>query len=1103
MPSSILNYKSYDPHLELPDSHAHRKYELLFSPAGLPCLIISDSSSHMVAASMTIGCGSFNDPADIPGLAHLCEHLIVSGGPQTRLRQVVSSSGGAINAYTGSDQTSFAFEISSYARDNSGENTFILDAMLPVFASYFSKLKFTTASISAEIRAVHEEQTLNTSMAEKVLWHGLRLLSSETHPFSRFATGNMSTLSRAPTKILRAGLSHYHTQNFYPQNMALVIKGPQSINHLKKVVVNNFPDIGKSTSTNTNQKSQFTSHSKHGNIFDYSKENILFIKSDDCPRIRLCFPMSHNNEVTSQNAQTMLCSIIGNESVDSLCYHLKKTSQLAENVFVHTQEICKTDSVLFIDIEATNQGMKRISSVLSLIFFFLEVTFMDIPDSQLDAIIKEYQVVDQIQFKNQKVPNSSLEEIVSYSEYLQRYKRNPQHIIRGNMSFTETLKDAKAMKQLVGRFLCRERLILQIADSSFTSIYQFSEAALLISKDEYFGFEHSKLKFDFSGLQLTEVSHPKIASPVGILRTKIAALLESAPKKSSIKYRDLKAAKSLPEIWCNEDHLQIWSHENGSSEEIEVSAHIKFNEVGADAINLVGIEIMASIMGERLQFMLYNLEALGCSWGVYVNVNGEPSLMLTAAGPRDLIDQVLLLMFRELHSCLGSMDQCSYQEVKRARVLLRRTYEEYMNSSGIKLVFVMASMLFDEGLVSPESRIKALELIDIESVAQLGSHMLGSQTFTSVLVSGDVADTVLTEVKKKCTLVPRDQTLQAQHHPVASYLVPSGECYNLDVKGPPGDPLAVVFYYIQMGKRSDLGSFTMAKLIESVVSTYAFDDLRMKRNLAYGVFSGMRMFKKTFGVHITVPTGQYSCEFIVEQIEEFLETLEQIVSEYTETQFQKLVHDLIESAEEPAGDDAVTSNLFTNLQPVNGCNAQGDDDEHKVHWNNMEQILNNTYNFGGKACEEKLDMGMLENVTLGQFRRFFRRKVAVSSSHRSVVTICKNAEEMPREKYLQIICRVLLDKLAEANLEMSEDSLLKELESCRDLETLKDLNLERYFSSLGQAMRYQKFKVKLKLGGMLKKFSSKQTKTALSRTDINRKSYETLEEIQRLCRTVE
>ncbi|QBM86218.1 protease AXL1 [Metschnikowia aff. pulcherrima] len=1095
MSSSIFNYRTTDPCLELPDSRAHRDYEIVVFPTGLRCLLISDSSSHNVAASMTVGSGSFDDPLEINGLAHLCEHLVVLGGPQTRLRQVVTNSGGSMNAYTGSDQTSFAFEISSHAKEDKHEDLFILDSLLPILASYAQKMKFVPACINNEIKSVHEEHLLNTSNMDKILWHGLRLLALDQHPFSRFATGNSATLSKVSAKTLISELSYYHASQFVHENMAVVIKGPQSVNHLRKVALNSFfKDASSEENANSGSKRTV---SKKGAIFDFSQENLLVIKDGDTQRIRICFPMFSEHEAVPTSTQTLLCNLIGNESVDSLCYHLLKTTQYAENVFVHTQEICRDHHLLFIDIGTTKQGMKRVLTVIQMVFHFLENVLLEMPDSELDSIIDEYSLVEQVQFKNRKIPTSLLDEIVSCSEYLQSHKHSLAHIFK-NGNFHE-IGNSPEIKKTVERYMCRERALIQIVDASFTNLHQFSKINPDIVKDPYFGFEYAKLCYDFSKLPEQPALQPKICHPLGTLRTVAYSLLESRPQQMTTKYRHLKLAESPPQLWCSEDNIQVWTHAQG--EGAEVTAHICFKGVSADAENLVGIEILASIVGKKLQFSLYNLVSLGCSWGLYVNVNGAPSIMVSASGPEVLACNVLKMIMNELVTCLESIADCSYQDIKQARVLLRRTYEEYANSGGVKLVFVMASMLFDEGLISPADRIKALELIDTDRVTLLATQMLASHCFTSVFVSGNVSENTLLNVREHCTWTSCHGPINTPNHPISGYVLPAGKSYELAIKGPPGDALAVVYYYIQMGERSDLKTYAMAKLAESVLSALAFDELRMKRNLGYGIFTGMRMFKKTFGLQITIPTGQHSCEYVVEQIEEFLVILEKSVTRISDLEFLKLKQNLLDTVDEPAGDDAA-SNMFANLQPVHGSDGYGDDETHKLHWNNMEQVLNNTYNFGGKACEERLDTVFLKNLSLKDFGRFFHMRICSRSLLRSVLVMCKKAEEMPRNQKVQILAKILLERLHESGLILPEESLVKELEMCRDLDTLKDLSLERHFTGLGQAMKYKAFKLKLKVGGVLQKFAARLAQPKYNYGAV-RETFYAIEDIQRKCHLVE
>lgn len=56
-----------------------RLYKGLVLENQLKCLLISDPSTDRSAASMTVNTGSMQDPDELPGLAHFCEHMLFMG----------------------------------------------------------------------------------------------------------------------------------------------------------------------------------------------------------------------------------------------------------------------------------------------------------------------------------------------------------------------------------------------------------------------------------------------------------------------------------------------------------------------------------------------------------------------------------------------------------------------------------------------------------------------------------------------------------------------------------------------------------------------------------------------------------------------------------------------------------------------------------------------------------------------------------------------------------------------------------------------------------------------------------------------------------------
>ena len=53
-----------------------RQYRLVQLSNNLEVLIISDINTSTSAAALSVEVGTFKDDKNIPGLAHLCEHMI-------------------------------------------------------------------------------------------------------------------------------------------------------------------------------------------------------------------------------------------------------------------------------------------------------------------------------------------------------------------------------------------------------------------------------------------------------------------------------------------------------------------------------------------------------------------------------------------------------------------------------------------------------------------------------------------------------------------------------------------------------------------------------------------------------------------------------------------------------------------------------------------------------------------------------------------------------------------------------------------------------------------------------------------------------------------
>ena len=76
---------TYDPDIPFSSARAYKKIKLT---NGLSVVLVSDRSALRCSAALTVaGTGQFSDPNDLPGLAHLLEHMILSYNSKSIFKQ--------------------------------------------------------------------------------------------------------------------------------------------------------------------------------------------------------------------------------------------------------------------------------------------------------------------------------------------------------------------------------------------------------------------------------------------------------------------------------------------------------------------------------------------------------------------------------------------------------------------------------------------------------------------------------------------------------------------------------------------------------------------------------------------------------------------------------------------------------------------------------------------------------------------------------------------------------------------------------------------------------------------------------------------------------
>ncbi|RKP32953.1 hypothetical protein METBISCDRAFT_21214 [Metschnikowia bicuspidata] len=1039
---------------------------------------------------MAVDGGHFLNPIEIPGLAHLCEHLVV-GAKTTGLHSEVTRAGGLCNAYTSSTQKCFGFELSTYAKNlDSGEHSSAIDTALPRFARYFSLLKFHLDVMSREIRSVHDEHLGNTINVEKILCHGLKIMASNSHPFHRFSTGNMVTLTKCSSRTLKTNIKSHYAQYFQPENMTLVLKGPQSSHHLKRLVITHFgflnetqsrrvsPSLLRPNSTSSSSISGYSINSGSScrttepDVFQDLDPNVLYIKADFSPRLRLCFPMNFGGYSVPGPVQRQICHLLGTESPGSWCQFLKCMTQYLLNVYVSIEEICPTHNILVCDLEMTKKGMRNLQEVLSLFFFYIEERILSVPLDTLTGVLDNFGRIEESLFQRMQPLHSSMNEV---SEYASRIKIDgiDKNLIRGYQPWELGMESCKSMVSAFQKALCRTKVRIQILDKTFMYQSAFANDSTIVAegRDEHYGFEYIKLDYRLTKPNSSPAYFEGIAVFDLFHHSESAIPITANIPLGQVKHRDIDSGTNTPIFKIKEENLEIWAHDIPNSHEIFASVSINFPHISATTDKLVGIEIIAAILGDSLKYKLYYMELLGGNWGFYPNINGEPSLLIVFRGEQALLDKAFTEIFLELNSSLYNRATYNYEELRRARLLLRRLSDEHKESQGIAQIEVMSHLLLEGNFVSIEERIETMELVDVEQLTELGKELGDGLCKTSVLISGNSKEVDFDRLMEIFTYPKKSKlTIVASNYIDASKSLPSGAHYVFKMPEIEDDPSSIVYYYVQLGSRLDRIVYSMGKLLQFYLSSTSFDALRTKRSLSYSLLSGMKMFKNTFGLFIFVPANKKDCLMLIELIEDYLLDLETKLVKFSSSEWESFKESFFISLDTVDDENEFPSSLFANLLPLIGSSEfHITGVEFKDHWNNVCQIINRTYAFGGTSCEEPMDKDLIKSLNHLAFCGFFEHKLSVNSTQNSVLVLTKPAGRISLVMRISELANMYSVVLAHAGLIFSVEELTQCLNKCRDKEKFSDASkhIKSLLKTPGQQLSFLKFNVYNKVGELL------------------------------------
>ena len=373
--------------IEKPDLD-ERTYRHLVLHNKLQIMLVSDLSCDHAAAALDVNIGSASDPVELPGLAHFLEHMLFLGTEkypkEDAYQNYLEQHGGSSNAFTQHEATTYFFDV---------QHDFLPGA-LDRFAQFFLCPLFTESATTREMNAVDSENSKNLQSDPWRLNQLHKWAANPKHPWSRFSTGNLQTLSDkeashvklevtpaassngtqiclnlksqyTPGITVRDALIKFHKEHYSANLMVLAVVGRNTLDELEQLVVPLFAKV-------PNHDRPAPTWSEQAYPDDRLRRHFKVVPVKDFSSLTIGWPIPPIRPQYLSKPYRYISHILGHESEGSLLSLLKEKGWADQLVAGETRS--NSDFATFeVTIELTEQANEHAEEIVELVFSCLKL----------------------------------------------------------------------------------------------------------------------------------------------------------------------------------------------------------------------------------------------------------------------------------------------------------------------------------------------------------------------------------------------------------------------------------------------------------------------------------------------------------------------------------------------------------------------------------------------------------------------------------------------------------------------------------------------------------------------------------------------------------
>ncbi|XP_076374865.1 insulin degrading metalloproteinase isoform X2 [Megalopta genalis] len=848
-----------------------REYRGLLLKNKMKILLISNPTTDESAASLDVNIGYLNDPDDLPGLAHFCEHMLFLGTEKypekNEYKRYLSQHGGSYNAATNMDHTNYYFSIHS-------EN---LEGALDRFAHFFIAPLFTEALTDLELNAVHLEHEANLA---NDTWRAIQLEKSSanpSHPFTKFGTGNKQTLEIIPKQKninIREKLLEFHETYYSANAMALCVLGKESLDELEEMVIKLFSQV-------KNKDIEIPVWLDHPFTEEDFQHKWYIVPIRNTRRLNITFPLPDLRAHYKSMPAHYLGYLLGHEGKGSLLSALKAKGW-CNSVISGKRQSARGFNFFNVIADLTEEGIQHVDDIILLTFQYINMLKKHGP---VEWIYNEYKDIAEMNFRfMEKMPPKQY--VIHLVSRVQDFPME-EILVVGNIIMTW---DPDLIESIT-KYLVPEKVRIHVIGQLYESICNETE--------KWYGTKFKKEKIPKHTIDQWNNAgyNPDLQLPPK--NEFIPKRFDTKPTENVTKFPVIIEDTPFMRLWFKQDDeflvpkANLW---------IDFVSPLTYIDPLSNALTVMFMLLLRDASNEytyAADLACLKFDTIISKYGITITIAGYDDKQLVFL--EEILDKMINL----------KVDPKRFEPLKENYV--RSLKNSYADPPYARACYYL-TVLLSEQVWMKDELLKATSYLTVERMQEFIPQFL-SKVHVECLIHGNVTKSEALETaklieSKLANSVPQRIPLLSRHMILNREIRLEDGCNFLFEIENTFHKSSCVHVYYQTGLQSTESNMLL-ELLAQIISEPCFTTLRTKEQLGYILFSNVRRTDSVQGLMILVQSDKHP-KYVEQRIDAFLHSMLETITNMSDEEFNRHKESLaVKRLEKPKLLNTLT-NIFYN-----------------------------------------------------------------------------------------------------------------------------------------------------------------------------------------------